>query len=223
MLYSKSLSFPPQKLFLKNYHFPHSANIPPKKSKLLCPTSLHWKPGKEGLNESPGTLAGGQGPRVFTWKSCFRRPEIRFKSSFSMVMKVYKMLQRVEFRWYSYFILSTMIFSWRGFSEESRIFYRVSCLSKAIEYYIELSKKGSNVIWIWFGYLKKHKFDQTFLYMKYNLKHITSGKKIEAIQMLWFKIASSSHWLRNVICHVMTLQTTEHGLIDLKGDFNDLT
>ena len=69
------------------------------------------------------------------------------------------------------------IFSWRGFSEESHIFYRVSCLSKAIEYYTELSKKGSSVIWIWFGYLKKHKFDQTFLYMKYNLKHITSEKK----------------------------------------------
>ena len=156
-------------------------------------------------------------------KSCFRHPEIRFKSSFSMVTKVYKMLQRVEFRWDSHLFSIQCIFSWRGFSEESHIFYRVSCLSKAIEYYTELSKKGSSVIWIWFGYLKKHKFDRTFLYMKYNLKHITSEKKSEAIQMLWFKIASSSHWLRNVICHVMTLQPTEHGLIDLKGDFNDLT
>ena len=105
------------------------------------------------------------------------------------------------------------IFSWRGFSEESHIFYRISCLSKAIEYYIELSERGSSVIWIWFGYLKKHKFDQIFLYMKYNLKHITYGKKIEAIQMLWFKIASSSHWLRNVICHVMTCRLQSMDLL----------
>ena len=67
----KKPQFPPSKVVPQELSFPHSANIPPKKSKLLCPTSLHWKPGKEGLNGSPGSLARGQGPHVFTLKSCF--------------------------------------------------------------------------------------------------------------------------------------------------------
>ena len=116
------------------------------------------------------------------------------------------------------------IFNWRGFFRGKPYLLQDIMLVKSNWIlHRALKERFEDIIWTWFGYLRKHKFDQTFLYMKYTLTHITYWKKIEAIQMLWFKIASSSHWLRNVICCVMTLQTTEHGLIDLKGDFNDLT
>ena len=62
-------SVSPSKVVPQELSFPHSANIPPKKSKF---TLLHWKPGKEGLNGSPDSLAGRQGPHVFTLKSCFQ-------------------------------------------------------------------------------------------------------------------------------------------------------
>lgn len=82
----------------------------PRNPKLFCPTLLHWKPGKKDLNGLPGSLAWRQHPHVFTFKPCFSHPETMFKSSFSMVMKLYKLLQRVEFRWCNHFIFSTMYF-----------------------------------------------------------------------------------------------------------------
>lgn len=99
-LCSKSLSFPP-----------HIILVPQELFSFWKPKHWHAWSLEKGTWKCWASL-----PSVRTAcsrphpTSCVRRPEIKFKSSFPMVVKFYKMLQRIEFRWCNHFIFSTVYF-----------------------------------------------------------------------------------------------------------------
>lgn len=162
MLCSKSPSFPLKSCSSRIIVHP---SPPPKKSQVVV-SHVALKASKRDLKGPPGSRAQGPCLRVSPLTSCFRQPEIKFKSSFSMVMKFYKMLQSWTEMMQPLYFQYNVFLAEGGFQRKAISFIRVSCLSKAVTEYIEPSKSCSSIVWIWFGYLNKYKFDQAFLCMK---------------------------------------------------------